>query len=453
MTLTSTATKPVAELPDTTGDFLEEAVALADRLALQAVHYRDRCTWVTRTVPYNSSVGHRETFPELMTLNPSFYSGTAGMALLYARLHRYSGREEHAQTAHAALNHAVAHAWWRDDTSELGQVGGRWRYGFFLGTMGIAWTALEVATLLDDDVHLATARRLIRELHSSLDDKPVETDLIFGAAGGVLALLSATDAELPDRLEFAQALGDRLLAQGRRSASGRALSWGAGQDHPDLTGFSHGTAGIGAALLALHAQTGEQRFLDGGRAAFAYEEEVFDAEAQNWPNYQTQPQQDGRYACSTSWCHGATGIGLSRVIAHRALRSGDYLEDVRIAAAATRTQLAEDLTHPGRDVMPCHGLVGNADVLWMLEEELGNPTALDWQRSAGRHLLRRHGTAARSLYGPATEWPTGVAAGMYPTLVTGSAGVAHWLLRLHAPEVPSVLVPGARLRLGASDVG
>ena len=427
--------------------FLAEAVAIADRLATQAVHYRDRCSWVTRTVPYSSTVGKGDVFPELMTLNPTIYSGTAGMALLYARLSRYSGREEHEHIARAALNHALEHAWWQDEGSVVGNVGGRWRFGFYLGTLGIAWTAIEIGALLGEPTYLTAARRLVRELEGTLTARPFEHDVIFGAAGGLFALLSATEEELPGRLHLATRLGDHLLAQGRRSLSGAGLSWSGGQDHPDLTGFSHGTAGIGAALLSLHAATGESRFLDGGRAAFTYEDEVFDAEAGNWPNFQAHALPDGRYPCTSSWCHGGPGIGLSRVIAHRALGSQPYLRDVEVAARTTRAQLRQELARPGKDVMPCHGVAGHADVLWLLEEELGDPGAIDWQREAGRHLVGLHGTAARALYGPTTEWPTGVTAGMYPPLVTGVAGVAHWLLRLHAPEVPSALVPGARLHV------
>lgn len=423
--------------------FLGEAAAFGDRLVAEAFRFRDRATWVSRAVPYSSHSGKGDRYPELMALNSSVYSGTAGVALFLARLAAFTDDPAHRSTARAALEHAVRHAWWRDDGA-VGEIGGGWRFGFYLGTLGIAWTAHEAAPLLEDESLDLTSRRLLRELGATLD-LPFADDVIFGAAGAIPALLSISGQGAQQALDLAVLMGEHLLVTANRVDD--RLSWGA-NEHPDLTGFSHGTAGIGAGLLALHAATGDDRFLEAGTGAFAYEDHHFDREEGNWPNFQVKPRADGRYPCSTAWCHGAPGIGVARALAHTLAPSAKLRDDVTVAAETTRLQLREELVTPGRDLMLCHGTVGNLEALWLMEEALGDPTALDRQREAGRHLISLYGTTARLAHGATVEWPSGVSTGIYPTLVTGVVGVAHWLLRLHAPDaVPTVLAPGVRSRV------
>lgn len=426
--------------------YLDEASAICDRLSAEAIHFRDQCTWVTRTVPYSATGGPGDRYPELMTLNPSIYSGTAGLGLLLARIGYYTGVDEHFSTARSAINHAIANAWYRDQSDAVGEIGGRWRFGFYLGTLGIAWAAQEFGELTGIDFYAAECRRLLRELSATFD-LPKDSDVIFGAAGAVAPLLSLADRGVEGALDLALRLGEDILATGQ--SDGRTLSWGAGEA-PALAGFSHGTAGYGAALFQLGAVTGDSRFTEGGAAAFAYERKVFNAKEGNWPNFQSPRNGDGSYPCATAWCHGAPGIGIGRILAHRAAPAVSHVREAEIAAAATRKQVAADLAAPGKDVMLCHGVVGGLDALWFIEEGLGVEDRVEFQRAAAEYLISLYGSAARSEHGVLIEWPTGVAGGTYPTLVTGIGGVAHWLLQLHAPDqVPSVLAPGLSMKIPA----
>lgn len=424
-------------------EFLAEAVAIGDRLARSAIHHEDRCTWITRAVPYPSQDRPGDQFPELLALNPSVYSGTAGMALYFARLWSFSAEPAHRRTAAAALHHALRHAWHTDD-SPLGALGGRWRFGFYLGTLGIAWTAWEASRLLDEPRYAREAARLVRELAATVD-RPGEPDVMFGPAGGIPALLAMEAGGIAGAGTLAVRLGDRLLADAVRGDDG--WSWGLGgtmPDRPNLTGYSHGTAGIGAALAALFGTTREERFRAAALEAFGYERARFDATEQNWPNYQLVPRADGTYPCSLSWCHGAPGIGVSRVVAAAYLDDGDLATEAKAAAETTRSFLRAELDFPGKDHMLCHGIAGHLECLWLIEDGLGDTSIAERMRIAGRDLIGRYGEPARARWGTDVEWPTGVANGAYPPLLTGVAGIGHWLLRLHAPDrVPTVLVPGA----------
>src|SRR5581483_1548542 len=262
--------------------WLDEAAAIGDALAAQAVWADDACNWLTRRVPHLMSVP-TEPVAALETLGPSVYNGTAGVALALGRLARATGDAAHERAAQGALAHALAHAWAADATP-LGKVGSDWRFGVYGGTLGVACVARELG-------RPEAARAILARLAES--GEPPEHDIIFGSAGAILALLGMDDA--PEALPLARRLGEGLL------------SW-----KPTLTGLSHGASGGALALAALHGATGEPRFREGALALFQWERDRFDAQEGNWPNYQAEPK-GGRHPCATAWCHGAPGIGLARV--------------------------------------------------------------------------------------------------------------------------------------------
>jgi lantibiotic modifying enzyme len=142
-----------------------------------------------------------------------------------------------------------------------------------------------------------------------------------------------------------------------------------------------------------------------------------------------------------AWCHGATGIGFSRLglLAlgnHRAgagaggarnAGAGRLADDIGIAVAAT---LADGF---GRDHSLCHGDLGSLDFLLSAARRLGD-----------REILERTYRLAAGVLSSiaAGGWRFGVASGAEPPgLMVGLAGIGYGLLRLALPEqVPSVLL-------------
>jgi lantibiotic modifying enzyme len=99
-------------------------------------------------------------------------------------------------------------------------------------------------------------------------------------------------------LELAVVCGERLLALQHKNGGwtpGAAL---ASQRKPALTGFSHGAAGMAAALAKLAQASGESRFADAAQRALGYERSVFVAERGNWPDFRSTTEPD---AFMVSW--------------------------------------------------------------------------------------------------------------------------------------------------------
>src|SRR5690606_15068344 len=109
-------------------------------------------------------------------------------------------------------------------------------------------------------------------------------DVIGGAAGAIPALLWIARAfDWEDAQAMALRMGEHLLKHAVREPFG--WSWPTpGLNVRNLTGFGHGTAGIGLALLEL-AATGDGRFRHAGEQAFQYERRFLDLERGNWPDF------------------------------------------------------------------------------------------------------------------------------------------------------------------------
>src|SRR5581483_12265756 len=88
-----------------------------------------------------------------------------------------------------------------------------------------------------------------------------------------------------DLADLAVLHGEHLLRRADRSPEGWSWDTMGIPGQKNLTGHSHGTAGIACALLELHRATGEERFRAAALEALRYERACFSAERGNWPDF------------------------------------------------------------------------------------------------------------------------------------------------------------------------
>jgi lantibiotic modifying enzyme len=403
--------------------FLDVAWSIGTLLCRDAIWDHDRCNWLGDAMEAHAGewkLAHKSFGPDL-------YSGTSGIALFLARLHRCRPDEVIAQTARGALRQALSRA---------GEVPEGLRHALYSGWIGIALALLDAARLLDDPLLEQEALRLVdAQIGHALD--PLSLDVISGAAGAVLGLLAIDDRLGDDRyLAEARRLGEHLLAHAHRGEE--AWSWTTmaplAPEQRDLTGYSHGAAGIALALLELSVRTGDTRFLEGALGGFAYERLFYSAEQQNWPDFRSfaspNPQQPGY---SLAWCHGAPGIGLSRLRAFALTRDETYRTEAESALAGTYRPLTVPSADDGYSL--CHGLGGNAELFLAAAEVLGE----ERYRAVAEGIGDR---GIQSVHLPRNPWPCGVVSGgETPNLMLGTAGIGYFYLRLYDPStVPSVLL-------------
>jgi class II lanthipeptide synthase len=376
-------------------DWLDTADAIGRELCATAIWHEGRCNWVG-ALPEEGPGG--SVVMTWAALTPELYGGSSGVGLFLAELYAHTGDAAARDTAAAALRHALASP--RPEAP-----------GLYAGHLGIAVAAARAARLLDDQT-------LEPAIHSGGDGG---FDLMAGEAGGVVALLILAamtgDAALRGR---AIAAGERLLDDGR--ARRDELSWAAPMlpGRPHLTGLSHGASGAALALLELAAVTGEPAFADAAGRAFAYERRLYDPRAGNWPDLRNDPPGFAPF-----WCHGAPGIALARLRAAE-LGMSQAGDDASRALATTRRAVTAELSAGGNFSL-CHGLAGNAEILL----EGGDHATAEEVAGTGIERYAHNGR----------PWPCGTISGVTPALFLGLAGIGRFYLRLHDPQLPSLLLP------------
>jgi hypothetical protein len=392
----------------------EVAIEIGTRLAREAIWHRDRCTWLGAEMvgPGVASYG---------TLRPDVYAGTAGVGLFLAALWQTARIEEVRLAAVGAIRQALAGVHRLRETNRL---------GLYTGALGVCWAAVRAARSLEESGLIDEAAiqlRLCRD-HERGNAKG-EWDLLSGQAGAILGVLWLRHRLADDSLlEWAIRLGDALIAAGKRDRTG-SLSWRRrhGPGLRALTGYSHGAAGAGIALLELGAAVCNEAFKEAGLAAFAYERRWYNAAQANWPDFRRSGGGRSRTAqqFSTAWCHGAPGIALSRLRAMQIAPTPEMASELHAALETTRRATAAMLDAPGTSFCLCHGLTGNAEVLNLCAD--GTAPSLVWRVTT--HCRRTTG---------AETAPSPDAA---PGLMLGRSGIGLFYLRLFDPSVPSALLP------------
>lgn len=356
-------------------------------------------------------------------LRHDLFNGYPGVALFLSQLAALTGDDRYATLARRATVPLRQLADTITGSQVLGERGAQ--PAVFGSLPGLAYALAHVATNLGEPELLAPIEPFVAAVAPGVAGDEV-LDVVGGSAGTLVAMLAIHRATgLGQALEVARACAERLVESALPQEHG--VAWGTSpKASRPLTGFSHGAAGIGWALLRYADVTGERKYADVGLDAFRYERFLYLPEFGNWPDFRVhdgQPEQPR--GAMHAWCHGSPGIGLARA---DCLRTGDP-EVAADLDLALRSTLAAGW---GMNHSLCHGEFGSIELLTTAIAN-GHPE-LDAERAA--RGARAVATIER--LGPLCGTPGGVAT---PGLMVGLAGIGHGLLRLGFPEqVPSVLL-------------
>ncbi|MDX3226545.1 type 2 lanthipeptide synthetase LanM family protein [Streptomyces sp. ME19-01-6] len=431
-----------APAPD---DVLEEALRLAHGLCDTAIRRQDRLGWIGLNFLDDSS---RQVGPP----TPDLYTGMPGVGLFLsvaAALSDDPRLGEYAELTAASLAGqalAVAHrlasmpqALLREALEQHADAGAFGVTGSLIYYLAHVGARHRRADVLDAAEHsLETLSK-----HIALDST---YDVIGGSAGAILSAL-ALHAARPGSaaLQVAERAAARLLQAA--APMGDGLGWPTRPGPRPPTGISRGAGGIAYALARLHAVRPRPEYARTIAGALRYERSALDTAVGNWPGHRAE-EHGGSGGHLPAWCHGAPGIGMSRLGILRASAMSEAgtadtaadtaelaEEDLRIAERTTRAHLfgpdGDALFSMGNNGL-CHGDLGNLEFLQLAAQRRGDEAGTASVRRAVGALLRlgREG------------WLTGqLSPDSLPGLMYGRAGIGYNLLRLTFPDqVPSVLL-------------
>lgn len=413
---------------------LAAAARIGRTLCATAYWHEGRCNWVGRS-PREATAPGAPITPTVTALGPELYTGSAGVALFLAQLHALAGVERARTTALGAIHQALSR------TDDLPPT---IRPSFYSGWVGVAYAAVRVGLLLGESRLVEDGLQLARRAVERRDqDHPL--DVIGGNGGAIAPLLWL--GRLPGGAplgELAHELAEELVA----AATKQDGTWcwdnerasGPGIGPTPLCGLAHGASGMGLALIEIGWHHRRHDWVDGGLAAFRYEDQLYEEDRGNWPDLRELGARHEavhvprRAPSMVAWCHGAAGIGLARLRAYRLLadRQAGLRLGVERAIRATTARL--QAAPPDSDASPCHGRAGLADTLLYATAVLQDQQHAERAIRTWRSVVRRHANGA--------EWTCGVASGRgNPSLMLGLAGIGYALLRAHRPcAVPPVLL-------------
>jgi len=414
---------------------LVTAAATLGRSLCASAYWDDgRCNWVGRSSREAPDPSLPLT-PTLTALGPELYGGTAGIALFLAQLHARVDGDDLLETSVGGIRRAL---WKSADVLDAAS------YSFYGGAIGIAYAAARIGLLVHRqdliDEGLTLARRAVES-----DSRHQLLDVVGGRAGAIapllwLAKLPGGNALETSAIQFAEELAAAAITDDNVWRWDNERAAGVKVGGVPLCGFAHGSSGMGLALIECGVHCRRRDWIEGGLAAFRYEDRLFDADHHNWPDLREYGQRAAdrstgpRRSFMVAWCHGAAGIGLARLRALRLLprRKKELAVGVRRAVNSTAATLKA--TPEYADASPCHGRAGLSETLLYASEILGD------RRYAAQASTRwRASVLAR----PAdASWPCGVASGRNnPSLMLGYAGIGYALLRADRPrQTPSLLV-------------
>jgi hypothetical protein len=417
---------------------VHEVIRLGDALLTQAQHHPHGMSWPTLTSD------PRDKTRACWQTSDSLYRGVAGIALFFLELSRHVPDQRYIHAATDGMRWVEQYCRQTPPAS----------YGFISGRVGVAYAMARVAAVTQDSSFLDQALHLVRPMASALHSPVLPADVLSGTAGIVLGLLHLHEASgAPWLLELIELGIQRLLQQACVSPHG--VYWDRSpQLIRGLCGFSHGAAGIGWVLLAVGQYTHNAAFSWLAEQAFAYESAYYNAAQQNWPDFRKGIYEPADYAQHyaayrarddaffttggdvNAWCHGAAGIGLSRLRAYELLQKACYKQDIENAVAKTRRTNAEADSSPASCSL-CHGCAGNAELFLEAYRLWPEPHYLASATQIASHMLRFQHTHGRYPSGY-----RGLHAQEDTSLFLGNAGIGYFYLRLLDPlRTPSILAP------------
>lgn len=192
-----------------------------------------------------------------------------------------------------------------------------------------------------------------------------------------------------------------------------------------LLGMSHGVSGIGWALFQIEHGKQHRTWIE---EALSYERSQFSKRQNNWPNFLKDLSKNTQgYLYQRDWCHGSTGIGLSRIeLYEKGWRDASIEDEIDISLKQAKMAYEDDKLNL------CHGLLGTHDLL-LVASEHSYTDRMDVNRFENK--IKKMTDNLNGIY------PDGKQGVFKPGLMTGYAGLAYQLLRIMEPKlVPSILL-------------
>ncbi len=384
---------------------LQEATRLAEEIQARAILGSDGSVkWIGFNYFPNAKCFQFEP------LGNNLYNGNSGIALFLAALDYVRGTNQFRELVMGALFSIRKFLQTFDFESHRRFV--RQGIGGGMGLGSLMYGLVTTSQFLREPALMEDAVRIANLITPELIAADQQFDIIYGASGAVLGLLSLYHhTQEPKSLERAINCGQHLLNH-QVKVAGIPQAWNILQQG-QYTGFFHGAGGIAYALFRLYAVTADSGYLAAAKAAMTYE----------WSAFLQQPEENTQ----SSRFDLAGEILLARLASLSILNTTDVDQELETVLRTTRTNDLIDV-----DTIEC-GNFGKVETLLLAAQKLNRPELRQEALIRASYIVNRAQLAGGYQF---LKLPSSV---FNPGSFQGTAGIGYELLRLIEDLLPSVL--------------
>ncbi|MDD5361340.1 MAG: hypothetical protein PHN88_04360 [Ignavibacteria bacterium] len=404
---------------------MNETIRIADEIYDKRIEDNNGIYW--KTMSLNSQTNAIE-----WTVSENIYSGVSGIILFYLYLYKINQNEKYLKICKQSMNWVVNYC--RENKTV--------NYSFFTGRMSVPYTLLKMNNLYGKD-YIETALEIGDQCDIFITSNNPPREFLNGAAGTLISLLHLYDGTKDSGvLEKIDLYVKYIIDNARYNKSG--IHWDRSINViKSLCGITHGAAGIGLAFLELGHYFDNTAYYYLAEQAFAYESNYYGEKQKNWMDlrkgiYSTEDENkhksaflEKRYSFFSepismyAWCHGAPGIGFTRLRAYELLKKEIYKIEMNKCEDAVLSQIEAPIFE-GTSLTLCHGLGGNLDLINEIPNILWSKDTKSRYEVIIKRLCRfiqdkKYYTSGLASYSGKME---------DLSLFMGNAGIGYYFLRL-----------------------
>ncbi|MES5888392.1 MULTISPECIES: type 2 lanthipeptide synthetase LanM [unclassified Bacillus cereus group] len=378
--------------------FLNEAKKIGDEiidLAIVGENFKD-ALW------FGLNLDNNEQF-KLSPIGTDLYNGSQGIVLFLGVLAKETNDEKYKKYAIAGLNHVeekVKHTKLHSTSA-------------FSGYSSISYVCAYLGEIWNDRKLIDKSREYINKIDSLLIEDETMYDFIGGLSGSLLVLIRLYEKfNFTELKPICDLIAQKLLKQTSHQIKTNTL----------LTGLAHGASGYAWPLLEYAYKMDQTHLLNDILAILNYENSKVNDTQDNWLDLRGEKNLEA----PAFWCHGAGGIGISRLMMSQFIENATINDDLQKSVHILMNK-GFGTTHT-----LCHGDFGNLDFLLTYAKMTKNNEYIDISREIGEYVLKQKEENGKWNFDQNGD--TNILGFMI-----GTSGIGFELLRLNNPDIPSVL--------------
>lgn len=388
---------------------IKEAMKIGNDLNKKALISTDRrCTWVSYV---SNLMDHSHGYKPI---GYDLANGNMGTSLFLFALFSVTHNKRFQTLGQIALEpiyDVLKYTWSRHEFVD--QFG----IGITSGVSSIIYGLLKIYEITKNQVFLNVSEDF-RDLITNPNIKAsLRQDVVSGTAGCILALVKLQKLRPSHKNKELIDACVQNIWQSKIHPTNNTSAWEY-QTGKCLTGFSHGASGIAYSLSKVLDLSNKQSLNNLINSIIAFETSNYSSKYNNWADYRFE---NVRWD-SVSWCHGATGVGFSRLGILGKLDNTIIRNDLNKALTKTR--------HSGVGYIDtlCCGNFGKIDLLLTSGIKLKDDNLAREAQNMATEVISRRKHVSFNLFKNFNTQDINVG------FFQGISGIGYELLRLAYPD-------------------